>query len=118
MPAITLARTAFARAQALREDVLTLEERLVARKIVERAKSQLQQQLGIDESVTRAAEAGAMGYLVKPIHTVELMPAITLHGPPLLERRPFERTCSRLKNDWSLANRGTRQIATAATTRH
>lgn len=28
--------------------------------------------------VQRAAEAGAMGYLVKPIHTAELLPAITV----------------------------------------
>lgn len=34
----------------------------------------------------RASEAGAMGYLVKPIHTVELMPAITV------ARAGFERT--------------------------
>lgn len=50
LPAITVARTGFARAQALRQDVLTLEDRLATRKAVERAKSVLQQRLGLDEA--------------------------------------------------------------------
>lgn len=50
LPAITVARAAFARAQALRNDVLTLEDKLETRKSVERAKTALQQRLGLDES--------------------------------------------------------------------
>lgn len=50
LPAITVARAAFARAQALRHDVMTLEERLATRKTVERAKAALQQRLGLDET--------------------------------------------------------------------
>ncbi len=48
-PAITVARAGFAREQALRARVVTLEEQLATRKVVERAKSLLQQRLGIDE---------------------------------------------------------------------
>jgi AmiR/NasT family two-component response regulator len=50
MPAITVARTAFVRAQSLRQDVATLADQLATRKSVERAKSALQQRLGIDEA--------------------------------------------------------------------
>lgn len=42
--------------------------------------------------VQRAAEAGAMGYLVKPIHTVELLPAITV------ARSAFDRTRALRRN--------------------
>lgn len=50
LPAITVARAAFVRAQSLRQDVLTLEDRLASRKAVERAKALLQQQLGLEET--------------------------------------------------------------------
>ena len=50
LPAITVAQAAFARAQALRQDIVTLEERLETRKIVERAKSVIQERLKLDES--------------------------------------------------------------------
>ncbi len=49
MPAIALARAGFERSQALREQIDSLEDRLVTRKVVERAKSVLQQRLAIDE---------------------------------------------------------------------
>ncbi len=50
MPAIAVARAGFDRTRALRTEVATLEERLATRKLIERAKSSLQQRLGIDES--------------------------------------------------------------------
>ena len=50
LPAITVARAGFERHQALRTHVLSLEDRLATRKVVERAKAQVQQQLGIDEA--------------------------------------------------------------------
>ncbi|MHB0927613.1 MAG: ANTAR domain-containing response regulator [Candidatus Nanopelagicales bacterium] len=50
MPAIAVARAGFERTQSLRTEVATLEDRLATRKLIERAKSALQQRLGIDES--------------------------------------------------------------------
>ena len=49
LPAISVARAGFERMQALHSRVRTLEDQLETRKVVERAKSALQQRLGIDE---------------------------------------------------------------------
>lgn len=49
LPAITVARAAFERTQAYREQINSLEDRLETRKAVERAKAVLQQRLSIDE---------------------------------------------------------------------
>ena len=48
-PAITVARAGFDRMQALHRRVVTLEDQLETRKVVERAKSAIQARLGIDE---------------------------------------------------------------------
>jgi two-component system, response regulator PdtaR len=53
-PAIEIARARFAEVHALRNGVAELEERLEARKVIERAKSSLQAQFGWDEQTSFA----------------------------------------------------------------
>ena len=49
VPAIEIARSRFAEVTALEREVADLSERLATRKLVEQAKSRLQQQLGLSE---------------------------------------------------------------------
>jgi AmiR/NasT family two-component response regulator len=53
-PAIEIARARFAEVHVLRNGVADLEERLEARKVIERAKSSLQAQFGWDEQTSFA----------------------------------------------------------------
>jgi AmiR/NasT family two-component response regulator len=53
-PAIEVARRRFAEIDRLRDDVATLEERLEARKVIERAKAALQSRFGWDEQAAFA----------------------------------------------------------------
>ena len=78
-PAIEIARARFAEVHVLRNGVADLEERLEARKVIERAKSALQTQFGWDEQAAFAwLQRAAMD---ARIPMVEVARSVLAQGP-------------------------------------
>jgi response regulator NasT len=87
-PAIEIARARFAEVAALREDVADLNDRLEARKLIERAKSVLMSRFGWDEQVAftwlqRAAMDGRvpMAQVARGVLAQEQAREVDMAGP-------------------------------------